>query len=357
MVVVILSFNAEIFCIVQNNSGRQPTDILAARLELLIANAERALAVPRQDELSMQIRRCEDQIDRLKEVVLDLCEFQGIPAEGFGPTPVRPRMDQLPARQDMCTNMYYPLYRERAVGPGEELREANVRNGFDLAEAPMPRHFSRHILSNVPPSPPPPSPSPPASPMGVDAPAMTADDEPAHPPPMPLPQIVTIQDEPAPPPPNHPPVNLILATPDNSQETAPVGTILRVPTPPQPAPLPPPAPIFSSIHPPIDMDETLDGPPAAAAAVLSVASPSAPVSLAVPDLFPAMAVSSAASTQPRLPRSRSRTPMPALLAAPTHDGIRTRSQTRSPSPAPVAGSKRPADDKSDGDDGTKKRKI
>lgn len=154
MLIVSLRFKAEICCIVQNKSQRQPTDILGARLEVLIENAERALAVPRQDDLARQIRRCEDQIDRLKEVVLDLCEYQGIPPEGLGPTPVRPRMDELPSRRDMCTNMYYPLYRERAVGPGE-VRDANIRNGFDLAEAPLPRHFNRRMVSEVPASPPP----------------------------------------------------------------------------------------------------------------------------------------------------------------------------------------------------------
>lgn len=202
--------------------------------------------------------------------------------------------------------------------------------------------------------------------MAVDAPAATPDAESADPPPppMPLPQITTIEDEPAVLPPNPPPVNLIFATPENSQETAAVGTIPLVPTPPQPAPVPPPAPIFASVHAPVDMDE-VPTDSAAAAAVASAASSSAaaamvsaaaPPAISSPDVSSRPALLPAPLPQPRLPRSRSRTPKPALLAAPTADGMRTRSQTRSPSPTPVAGTKRPADDKSEGD-GAKKRKT
>lgn len=321
---------------------------MAARLEKLTENAERVMAVPRHDYLELQIRRCEEYIDRIKEVVIGLCEFQGIPPIGLGPAPIRPPLDQLPSLRDVCVNIWDP--RHRHVGVGTHVPEVvNTGVGTNELFDPAEGQISVDLLRTL--SPPPPSPPAPRQTAALDiemsaAPLLAAS--------LAVTELTgpnaaaTVPEASAPPVlvsesthnseagpsdstsvPSVPPVNLIGPTPDNSQEERAAGLIPIPPSPPPPQSAP------------------LLGPP-----------PSQSNHVALPGSQDASAiVPSAAAIRPLAGRRRSRTPNLALLPDPGPVAIRTRSRTRSPSPMIMAGEKRKADEKSDGDGGPKKRKM
>jgi hypothetical protein len=107
--------------------------VLTARLGLVTENAERALAIPHGDVLEERIRRCEDWIDRMRDVVLRLCQSQGLEAHTLGaPLPPRPSPDE----GDVVWRM---RYRERGVGPDDAVDDLPRMMGEVSIEQPVPQ--------------------------------------------------------------------------------------------------------------------------------------------------------------------------------------------------------------------------
>jgi hypothetical protein len=346
--------------------GDDTFDMVTARLEKLAENAERALAVPRQTQLERQLRHCEDVVNRIKDVVLNLCEYMKITPDGLGPSPLHPPAAVLSAIHHLSTDIVYPRYEERGVGPDDEdppqpstpMSNAGEADGIYELEVEM---------AATPPSPtggagdtsdahPTVSSSP--SPAPSDAPAINLS-SPAQPAAVssnlkPLPPLISLIRCPTPPAPL-PNVNLIPPTPQTSENTVAAA----------PMSLDSPASIFGPVHSPTDIEAmpgsqaqrrqetpppTVAVPPAAVSSDTSSDNTLPPQPEALPPPLPPLSL-------PVL-RSRSHSPLPPsqhTLAIPLACGMMTRSRSRSPSPGAATGSKRKNDQSGDESDRKKRR--
>ena len=292
-------------------------------------------------QLEKQLWHCKDEIDQIRNVVLDLCKYMGISPEGLGPNPIRPAAAVLPAIGDLSTNIFHPHYADWGVGPDENpliLTSLAVDPGeadgiFELDVALAAPSSPTSLPNDKAPSPfhsqlPPIHLPPPTEP------AFTNLDLSITPP----------RAEPwtSPGPPPH--VNFIPATPHTLGEGPAMGVGHQA-TPPLPLPS-----LFGPPHPPIDLEdiagsqgqhcrETLpctptEGPPVAVS--LHRPPPSLPGAISPPLHSPDL------RSRDMLPLS----PPSKTLAPPPPCGMMTCSCscTHSPSPAPiVAGSKREGD--------------
>lgn len=327
-------------------------------MERVTENAERALALPREEGLQTQMRRCEDYITRMSDVVLSLCALNGVAPVGLVTAPFRavgtlppPRVSRGVGTDDSGEPGAIEPPAVTARPPSPPAPTAAARSQSPVAAALPPSISSTVAVAPVEPQvaagstipsspapapsplPPPPSPSPPPSPAhsgvctDVDmaaAPHMAGAITKTPPTTAPVnegPSTVSLPTLSS-----VPPLNLIGATPDNSQEARADGPIPVPATPPQ----------IPSVF----------GPPMA------------PLDLeGMPGSQGANTTSQAVAINPPRRRGRSRTPNPMLLDLPAAEGIQTRSRTRSPSLTAVGGEKRKLDDKSDAEAVSKRRKT
>ena len=217
-------------------------DLLTQRLGVLAHNAERAMAIPRESVWEDRLAQCEELIDRIKYVVLDMCEYHGLPPEGLSPIPLRPRIEPLGPLLDPCVTIFYPRHRERAVGPDDPADDLPWMMGEVAIQQPVPEDLDPpviklYLLASHLRQQPTAGPSnhsaalelPPA-----DIPNHTVTDPAALVPNDDQPAAAAIMFPPAP----TPDVHLISATPVNSQDAA-ADPVQLPPTPPDVEPAEP----------------------------------------------------------------------------------------------------------------------
>lgn len=315
-------------------------------------------------------RHTQDILNRLTDVVRNLCGAVGISPDGLDPA--APRQVH---------------YQDRGVGPDNDTAQARSLTTANQSEADGlfeldvemadPRSsptLAVGIQSDVPPplseSPSPARSEPPAT-FVLSSPALipsgpAVDDNPFLVAPAPLPSPASMSAAEAnlsvnlpvrpPTPTNQPPVvKLIAATPQTSQEDPPAEPLTLFPTPPEPT-----ASIFGPPLPPIDLDEMagsqVQDRQAPLSPTVSHPQPAAALTDTGPEIISSRSVDAGDTEQPPAP-STLPPPLPPTqpsLAIPPPRGMMTRSRTRSPSPGPVIGSKRKND--LSGDEGEQKKR-
>jgi hypothetical protein len=233
-----------------NNNNFDKLEAKLGRLTDQIGNL-----VPHAEARAFEPRmaQCEVALDRLAEVVQNLCDYLGMPIDDLEPLPTRRDLTDDPEPEDFATKVYYPRYVQRAVGTSDDtvFRQMDFspwnRGGqYEPQDPPIPcaapPAASEVLVPRQPLSPIPEVPTEEGTPVGSlpvpeEPSAPAADSDPRHPlsPVPPIPEVPTEDGTPVE---SHPVPEEPSAPAADSDTSRPKPPVVDTAVPAQPSPPP-----------------------------------------------------------------------------------------------------------------------